>query len=75
MNNDEMKKYTLENMAALLEQLRHKVNILNALDNDSTTSGAYDLQDQLTTMFQTLNAFDAVFNRAVFVVLGGRDKK
>ena len=68
MTNDEMKKYTLGNMAGLLDQLRQKVDILNALDNDSTASGSFDLHDQLTTMFKTLEAFDEVIKRSVFVV-------
>jgi beta-galactosidase beta subunit len=68
MTNDQMKKYTLGNMAGMLDQLRQKVDVLNALDNDSTASGAYDLHDQLTTMYKTLENFDAVVKRAVAVV-------
>ena len=51
MTNNEMKQYTLGNMAGMLEQLRQKVNVLDALDRDTTTTGSYDLHDQLTSMF------------------------
>ena len=68
MTNNEMKQYTLGNMAGMLEQLRQKVNVLDALDRDTTTTGSYDLHDQLTSMFQTLDEFDAVVQRAVKVV-------
>jgi beta-galactosidase beta subunit len=68
MTNDEMKQYTLGNMAGMLEQLRQKVNVLNALDRDTTTSGSYDLHDQLTSMFQALDKFDTAVMNAVKVV-------
>jgi len=68
MTNDEMKQYTLGNMAGMLQQLRQKVNILTALDGDTTSTGSFDLQDQLTTMYKTLENFDAVVKRAVAVV-------
>jgi len=68
MTNNEMKQYTLGNMAGMLEQLRQKVNVLDALDRDTTTTGSYDLHDQLTSMSQTLKEFEAVVQRAVKVV-------
>ena len=68
MTNNEMKKYTLGNMAGMLEQIRRKVDVLDALDRDTTTTGSYDLHDQLTSMSQTLKEFEAVVQRAVKVV-------
>jgi len=68
MTNNEMKKYTLGNMAGMLEQMRRKVNVLDALDRDTTFSDSYDLTDQLSTMSQTLKEFEAVVQRAVNVV-------
>jgi hypothetical protein len=65
MTNDEMKQYTLGNMAGMLEQLRQKVNILDALDRDTTTSGSCDLYDQLTSMFQALDTFDTAVKNAI----------
>ncbi len=68
MTNDKMKQYTLGNMAVILEQLRQKVNILNALDRDTTTSSSYDLHDQLTSMIQAMDKFDTAVMNAVKVV-------
>jgi beta-galactosidase beta subunit len=68
MTNDEMKQYTLGNMSGMLEQLRQKVNILNALDRDTTTSGSYDLHDQLTSMVQAMDKFDTAVMNGVKVV-------
>ena len=63
-----MKQYTLGNMAGMLEQLRQKVNVLDALDRDTTTTGSYDLHDQLTSMIQALDMFDRAVMNAVKVV-------
>jgi len=41
---------------------------LDALDRDTTSDSAYDLHDQLTSMFQALDKFEAVVQRAVKVV-------
>jgi len=68
MNNNEMKKMVLGNMAGLLVNLRQKMEVMDALDRDSTTSGYMDLNDQMNTMSKTMNAFDAVVARAVAVV-------
>ena len=67
MKNNEMKKYTLGNMSGMLEQMRRKVDVLDALDRDTTTTGSYDLHDQLTSMSQTLKEFEAVVQRAVLI--------
>jgi hypothetical protein len=68
MNNNEMKKMVLGNMAGLLVNLRQKMEVMDALDRDSSTSGYMDLNDQMNTMSKTMNAFDAVVARAVAVV-------
>jgi len=68
MTNNEMKQYTLGNMAGMLEQMRQKVAVLDALDRDTTSDSAYDLHDQLTSLFQALDKFEAVVQRAVKVV-------
>jgi beta-galactosidase beta subunit len=68
MTNDKMKQYTLGNMAGMLEQLRQKVNVLDALDRDTTTTGSYDLHDQLTSMIQAMDMFDRAVINAVKVV-------
>ena len=63
-----MKKTVLGNMTKTLMTLHLTVKVLNALDCDTTASGAFDLVDQLHTMSDTLDAFDAVVARAVAVV-------
>ena len=63
-----MKKMVLGNMAGLLVNLRQKMEVMDALDRDSSTSGYMDLNDQMNTMSKTMNAFDAVVARAVAVV-------
>jgi len=68
MTNNDMKKTVLGNMAGMLEQLRQKMEVMNALDRDSTTNGFLDLNDQMDTMSKTMDAFDAVVARAVAVV-------
>jgi hypothetical protein len=68
MTNNDMKKAVLGNMTKTLMTLHQKVEVLNALDSEPTSSGAFDLVDQLHTMSDTLDAFDAVVARAVAVV-------
>jgi hypothetical protein len=68
MTNNDMKKTVLDNMAGMLKQLRQEMEVLDALDRDTTTSGAGDLHDQLHTMSKTMDAFDAVVTRSVAVV-------
>ena len=63
-----MKKMVLGNMAGLLVNLRQKMEVMDALDRDSSTSGYMDLNDQMNTMSKTMDAFDAVVARAVAVV-------
>jgi hypothetical protein len=41
---------------------------LDALDRDTTTTGSYDLHDQLTSMFQALDKFDTAVMNGVKVV-------
>ena len=65
MTNNEMKQYTLGNMAGMLEQMRQKVAVLDALDRDTTSDSAYDLHDQLTSMFQALDTFDTAVKNAI----------
>jgi hypothetical protein len=68
MTNNDMKKEVLGNMTGLLEKLRQQMKIVDALDNDSTAVGFFDLHDQLHTMSKTMDAFDEVVARAVDVV-------
>jgi len=68
MTNNQMKAETLTQMATQLAGLKSKFGVLVSLDNDVTTSGWGDLQDQLVTMANTLKAFEDVLERAKSVV-------
>jgi len=60
-----MKLEILGNMSGLSEQIRQKLNVLTALDQDTTTTGSHDLHDQLMTFVKTLDALDGVLERSV----------
>jgi hypothetical protein len=68
MVNNDMKKTVLANMNLTLRTLRQQMDVVDALDNDSSSSGFLDLHDQLHTMTKTMDAFDAVVARAALVV-------
>lgn len=68
MTNNEMKLHTLNEMANLVADFAQKLQVLEALDQDNTTSGAFDLQDQLTFLTQTMGDLDKGVGRAVSVV-------
>ena len=68
MTNNDMKKTVLGNMAGMLEQLRQQMEVLDSLYRDTTTTGSFDLHDQMHTMSKTMDAFDAVVTRSVAVV-------
>ena len=54
MNNNKLKHQTLEQIGDLVDDLSSKLAILEALDEDSTCSGSYDLHDQLYHLKQDL---------------------
>ena len=65
MTNNDMKREVLGNITRILMELNHKINIIEALDNDSASSGFLDLLDQIHTMYKTVDAFEAVITRAM----------
>ena len=68
MTNDEMKLHTLNEMSNLVADFAQKLQVLEALDGDNTTSGAFDLHDQLTSLTQTMGDLDKGVRRAVCVI-------
>lgn len=68
MNTNNMKRQTLTDMSELITSLTQKMRVLDALDRDESTSGAYDLNDQLVTMDNALKKLSAVTDRAWNVV-------
>ena len=68
MNNNKLKHQTLKQIGDLVDDLSSKLVILEALDEDSTCSGSYDLHDQLTTMFNCRRDLDRCLVRSHKIV-------
>ena len=65
---DETKIKVLQNMRETSYRLKQQIQMLSLLDREMDSSGAGDLQDQLTTMDQAYDALEAVINRAMKIV-------
>jgi len=59
-----VKSETLMSMTSLVENLKLKLDILDAVDRDTTTSSAYDLTDQITTISSKIVALQECIVRA-----------
>jgi len=59
-----VKSETLMSMTSLVENLKRKLDILNAVDRDTSTSSAYDLTDQITTISSKIVALQECIDRA-----------
>lgn len=68
MNNNKLKHRVLGEIGDLVDDLSSKLAILEALDEDTTCSGSYDLHDQLTTMFNCKRDLDRCLVRSHRVV-------
>ena len=68
MNNNKLKHQTLEQIGDLVDDLATQLAILEALDEDTTCSGSYDLHDQLTTMFNCRRDLDRCLVRSYKIV-------
>jgi len=68
MNNNKLKHQTLEQIGDLVDDLATQLAILEALDEDTTCSGSYDLHDQLTTMFNCRRDLDRCLVRSHKIV-------
>ena len=58
----------LQEIGLALEVVSSKMSILEALDQDSSCSGSYDLVDQLYTMTNSLDALKKATQRAELIV-------
>lgn len=67
-SNDEAKVRTLEAMAVSLTALSHQMIDLAELDDESFTTGRYDLRDQLVTMRKRVQDLTEAWNRARNIV-------
>ena len=68
MNNNKLKHQTLEQIGDLVDDLATQLAILEALDEDTTCSGSYDLHDQRTTMFNCRRDLDRCLVRSHKIV-------
>jgi hypothetical protein len=68
MNNNKLKTEMLREVELALEVVSSKMNILDALDQDSSCSGRCDLVDQLHLMTGSLDTLKRATHRATLVV-------
>jgi len=68
MTSNDMKKTILGNINRILGELNQQINIIEALDNDSASSGFLDLHDQIDVMTRCMVSFEAVLARAVNII-------
>jgi len=74
MTSNDMKKTVLGNMTRILIELNQQIKIIDALDNDSASSGFLDLHDQIHTMLDIWITFEEVIARAVVIVPSKQEK-
>ena len=67
MDTREMKKATINQMNSLAQNLRCKLNVLDALDQDQTNAYCYDLRDQVTRISEALKELETAISRAKLV--------
>ena len=68
MDNNYIKHEVIAEMESLLKCFREKYAVLDALDRDTASPGAYDLVDQLTTMRSAAGIIKEALDRAGKVV-------
>ena len=62
------KKKVIEEFDHLLKLCEGKLEILNALDKDTTTSDSYDMHDQIVSMYKGIKAVREASQRAELVI-------
>ena len=68
LTNNQMKTQTLSEMKHMMEVFFEKKMLLRTLDNDSSTSGHFDLHDQLHVMDKQWEDLKSTVTRAMLVV-------
>ena len=68
MNNNRLKHLILTQIDSALDVVQNKIDILDALDSDSSDSGHGDLHDQLLTIFRANKTLQEALMRASAVV-------
>ena len=67
-NNNEQKVNTLKEMQYLVDCFTDKLKILDALDDDRSSSGCAELNDQLTHLWQLKTDLKACLHKSVDIV-------
>jgi len=68
MDHNRIKIEVLLEIKALSEAMHQKRRILDAIDADEDSSGAYDLHDQTQTLFEGLENIRACIDRSLKIV-------
>jgi hypothetical protein len=68
MDHNRMKIEVLLELKALAKSMHRKRKILAAIDEDSDSSGEYDLHDQTQTLFEGIESIRACINRSLKIV-------
>lgn len=68
MDHNRMKIEVLLELKALTKSMHRKCRILDAIDRDADSSGAYDLHDQIQTLFEGIESIRTCINRSLKIV-------
>mgnify|MGYP003629491791 CR=1 FL=1 len=68
MDHNRMKIEVLLELKALSKAMNQKRRILDAIDRDADSSGAYDLHDQIQTLFEGIESIRTCINRSLKIV-------
>ena len=68
MDHNRIEIELLLELKALAKSMHQKRRILDAIDADEDSSGAYDLHDQRQTLFEGLQNIRACINRSLKIV-------
>ena len=68
MDNNFIKHAVVEEMEDILKRFTESLAVLDALDRDTGSSGAYDLHDQLFTLIKSSESLAACLKRIRLII-------
>ena len=68
MDHNRMKIEVLLELKYLAESMHQKCRILDEIDRDADSSGAFDLHDQTQTLFEGIGSIRTCINRSLKIV-------
>lgn len=68
MDNNFIKHAVVEEMEDILKRFTESLAVLDALDRDTGSSGAYDLYDQLFTLIKSSESLSACLKRIELII-------